>query len=164
MHAWIGFFFSCAMMVVAALGKSGYSILPTGIGGTPNTEFLFLMGCAGFGAALAMLAPSHSSARLASLWSAGALAAIVVALNMTGFSRDTVKQIEPDVAVEVPAKEDATVEEADRLPVHFELKRTVVNKDWAPFEDFDYRIRQIERDMPPQPANSEANPANIPSR
>jgi hypothetical protein len=86
MHAWIGFFFSCTMIIVAAAGKSGYQIIPAGIGGTPNTEFMFFVGCAGFAAALAMLAPSHSTARLASIWSAGALAAVTVALNMTSFS------------------------------------------------------------------------------
>ena len=57
MHAWIGFFFSCAMIVVAAMGKSGYQVLPHGIGGSPDTEFMFFLGCAGFAAALAMLAP-----------------------------------------------------------------------------------------------------------
>jgi hypothetical protein len=52
----------------------------------------------------------------------------------------------------------------NELPIKFELKRTVSEGDWAPFQDIDYRIRQMEREMPPQPENSEANPANIPVR
>jgi hypothetical protein len=167
MHAWIGFFFSCAMIVVAALGKSGYQLLPQGIGGTPDTEFMFFLGCAGFSAALAMLAPSHSSARIASIWSASALGAVVVALNLGNFSGvgDTTREIEPQPAVQVSppdtAQEQSTAKE---LPIKFELKRTVSEGNWAPFQDIDYRIRQMEREMPPQPENSEANPANIPGR
>ena len=167
MHAWIGFFFSCAMIVVAAMGKSGYQVLPHGIGGSPDTEFMFFLGCAGFAAALAMLAPSHSSARLASLWSACALDAVVVALNLGNFSNtgDATREIEPQPAVQVP-QPDSSEQPAtgNELPIKFELKRTVSEGDWAPFQDIDYRIRQMEREMPPQPENSEANPANIPVR
>lgn len=159
MHAWIGFFFSCAMIVLAAAGKSGYQIIPSGIGGTPNTEFMFFVGCAGFAAALAMLAPSHSTARLASMWSAGALAAVTVALNMTSFTgaRATTEPAATAETVEPQAKED-------KPAINVVLKRTVSDRDFVPFEDFEYRIRQMEREMPPQPENSEANPQNIPPR
>jgi hypothetical protein len=159
MHAWIGFFFSCAMIVLAAAGKSGYQIIPAGIGGTPDTEFMFFVGCAGFAAALAMLAPSHSTARLASLWSAGALAAVTVALNMTSFTR-------PDATPEPAATAEAVEPEKkeEKPAINVVLKRTVSDRDFVPFEDFDYRIRQMEREMPPQPADSEANPQNIPPR
>lgn len=159
MHAWIGFFFSCAMIVLAAAGKSGYQIIPSGIGGTPNTEFMFFVGCAGFAAALAMLAPSHSTARLASMWSAGALAAVTVALNMTSF---TVANTTPEPAATAEAVEPQ--EKKDEPAINVVLKRTVSNRDFVPFEDFEYRIRQMEREMPPQPQNSEANPQNIPPR
>lgn len=167
MHAWIGFFFSCTTIVVAAMAKAGYLVLPNGIGGTPDTEFIFFLGCAGFSAALAMLAPSHSSARLASIWSASALVAVVVALNLGNFSGpgEAIQEIEPEPAVQVPLPDSGQGEAKDHeLPVKFELKRTVTDTDWAPFQDIDYRIRQMEREMPPQPENSEANPANIPAR
>ena len=62
MRAWIGFFFSCTMIVVAPMGKVGYQVLPNGIGGTPDTEFMFFLGAAGFSAELAMLpqaTPAH---------------------------------------------------------------------------------------------------------
>ncbi len=159
MHAWIGFFFSCAMIVLAAAGKSGYQIIPSGIGGTPNTEFMFFVGCAGFAAALAMLAPSHSTARLASMWSAGALAAVTVALNMTSF---TVANTTPEPAATAEAVEPEA--KKDEPAINVVLKRTVSDRDFVPFEDFEYRIRQMEREMPPQPQNSEANPQNIPPR
>lgn len=159
MHAWIGFFFSCAMIVLAAAGKSGYQIIPSGIGGTPNTEFLFFVGCAGFAAALAMLAPGHSTARLASMWSAGALAAVTVALNMTNL---TDARATPEPATTAEAVESEKKEEKPAINVV--LKRTVSDRDFVPFEDFEYRIRQMEREMPPQPENSEANPQNIPLR
>jgi hypothetical protein len=159
MHAWIGFFFSCTMIIVAAAGKSGYQIIPAAIGGTPNTEFMFFVGCAGFAAALAMLAPSHSTARLASIWSAGALAAVTVALNMTSFSGAR-PMPEPAATEAVTEQKD----EAEKPAINVVLKRTVSDRDFVPFEDFDYRIRQMEREMPPQPADSEANPQNIPPR
>lgn len=159
MHAWIGFFFSCAMIVLAAAGKSGYQIIPSGIGGTPNTEFMFFVGCAGFAAALAMLAPSHSTARPASMWSAGALAAVTVALNMTSF---TVVNTTPEPAATAEAVEPEA--KKDEPAINVVLKRTVSDRDFVPFEDFEYRIRQMEREMPPQPQNSEANPQNIPPR
>lgn len=165
MHAWIGFFFSCAMIVAAAMAKSGNLTLPEQIGGSASMEFMFFLGCAGFSAGLAMLAPSHSSARLASMWSAGALAVVVVALNMTNLTGKpgAAREVEPAPPVlSEPEKKEQSDDAAVAPVVKFELKRTVTDKDWTPFQDIDYRIRQMEREMPPQPENSEANPANIP--
>ena len=163
MHAWIGFVFSCVMILIAAAGKSGYQLLPASIGSAPDLEFMFFIGCAGVAAALSLLAPSHSSARLASMWSASALAAVVVALNLTGLTGNGKERIiESETAVQLPSttKEGATAGEEPRVNVT--LKRTVTDPDWAPFQDIDYRIKMMERQMEPQPANSEANPANIP--
>ena len=165
MHAWIGFIFSCAMIVAAAMTKSGNLTLPEQIGGSASMEFMFFLGCAGFSAALAMIAPSHSSARLASMWSAGALGIVVVALNMNSLTGKpgAERNVEPAPAVlSKPEKEEKTEDAAVEPVVKFELKRTITDKDWAPFQDIDYRIRQMEREAPPQPENSEANPANIP--
>jgi hypothetical protein len=159
MHAWIGFFFSCAMIVLAAAGKSGYQIIPAGIGGTPDTEFMFFVGCAGFAAALAMLAPSHSTARLASIWSAGALAAVTVALNMTSFTRRTT----PCQNRQPPRRSQSREDEEEKPAINVVLKRTVSDRDFVPFEDFDYRIRQMEREMPPQPKRLRSQPAEHPA-
>ena len=167
MHAWIGFIFSCAMIVAAAMTKSGNLTLPEQIGGSADMEFMFFLGCAGFSAALAMIAPSHSSARLASMWSAAALGIVVVALNLNNLTGNpgAERSIEADPAAQAsPEKDDSTGEPGVQPVVKFELKRTITDKDWAPFQDIDYRIRQLEREAPPQPANSEANPANIPPR
>lgn len=167
MHAWIGFFFSCAMIVAAAMAKSGNLALSEQIGGLASMEFMFFLGCAGFSAALAMLAPSHSSARLASMWSAGALAVVVVALNMTNLTGKPATERDVEAAPPVlgkPEQKDQADDAAVAPVVKFELKRTITNEDWTPFQDIDYRIRQMEREMPPQPENSEANPANIPPR
>jgi hypothetical protein len=148
------------MIVLAAAGKSGYQIIPAGIGGTPDTEFMFFVGCAGFAAALAMLAPSHSTARLASMWSAGALAAVTVALNMTSF---TGRRRHARTGCH-PRRWNLRRKTKKKPAINVVLKRTVSDRDFVPFEDFEYRIRQMEREMPPQPADSEANPQNIPLR
>jgi hypothetical protein len=93
------------------------------------------------------------------MWSAGALAAVTVALNMTSFTgaRATPEPAATAEAVEPEAKKDEPA-------INIVLKRTVSDRDFVPFEDFEYRIRQMEREMPPQPQNSEANPQNIPPR
>lgn len=148
MHAWIGFFFSCAMIVMAALGKSGYQWLPGNLAATPSMEFMFLIGCAGFGAALAMLAPSYSTARLASLWSSAALAVVVLVINIDNLSLhdDSIRTVEP--AVVVPAKPDVA-----EPKVEFVLKKTIHEGKWVPFSDLERRIRTHERNQPPLPAN-----------
>ncbi len=162
MHAWIGFFFSCVMIVLAAAGKSGYNWIPGGIGGTPNTEFMFYIGCVGFAGALAMLAPSHSSARLASIWSATALAAVVGALHLNALTGHLGKDREASTGLPVQVAEEPKPGAAE-IPVNFELKRTIADKDFTPFADFDYRVRQLERDAPPQDPRSEAFRENLPN-
>ncbi len=154
MHAWVGFVFSCAMIVVAAIGKAGYQWMPEYIGATPYTEFMFLLGCAGFGAALAMIAPSHSTARLASVWSAAALGVVVVVLNLDGLDLREERQINPapDAVVTVP---DKTKPEEET--VKFVLKRTINEGEWQPFQDLEYRIRQFEREQPPLNPRNETN-------
>ncbi len=152
MHAWIGFVFSCAMIIVAAAGKSGYRWLPDNLNATPTTEFMFLIGCAGFGAALAMLAPTYSTARLASLWSSAALAVVVLVVNIDnlGLHDNTVRNIEP--AVVIPAK-PAAKQPAQGLG----LKKTIHEAEWVPFQDFDYRVREFERSQPELPPNMDTN-------
>lgn len=152
MHAWIGFFFSCAMIVVAAMSKSGYQVLPGELAGTPSTEFMFLVGCAGFGAALAMLAPSYSTARLASLWSSAALAVVVVVINIDNLSLhdDGGRAVEP--AVVAPEKPDA-----EEPKVNFVLKKTIHEGEWVPFSDFERRVRQHERNQPEVPASMDSH-------
>lgn len=152
MHAWIGFIFSCAMIIVAALGKSGYHWLPGYIAATPAMEFMFLIGCAGFGAALAMLAPSYSTARLASLWSSAALALVVLIVNIDHLNLDSsaVRTIEPVVVV--PAKPDV-----EKPKVDFVLKKTIHEGNWAPFQDFEHRVRVYERNQPALPANMDTH-------
>jgi len=158
MHAWIGFFFSCAMIIVAALGKSGYQWYPSSLAGTPSSEFMFLIGCAGFGAALAMLAPSHSVARLASIWSSAALAVVVVVVNIDNlnFHDNSVQNVEP--AVVVPAKPD--VEEPK---VDFVLKKTIHEDKWVPFNNLERRIREHERNQPALPANMDTHEPTPPA-
>ncbi|WP_108882193.1 hypothetical protein [Anderseniella sp. Alg231-50] len=148
MHAWIGFIFSCAMIIVAAVGKSGYQLVPGSIAATPAMEFMFLIGCAGFGAALAMLAPSYSTARLASLWSSAALAVVVLVINLDNLNLqdDAVRTVEP--AVVVPEKA-----EAEEPKVDFVLKKTIHEGEWVPFSDLEHRIRANERSQPTLPAN-----------
>ena len=152
MHAWIGFVFSCAMIVIAALGKSGYQILPGNVAATPSMEFLFLIGCAGFGAALALLAPSYSTARLASLWSSAALAVVVLVVNIDTFDRrgGGVRDIEP--AVVLPGKQ-----EVERPKAVLKLRPTIHEKKWVPFRDFEHRIRAFERSQPELPANMDTH-------
>ena len=161
MHAWIGFFFSCVMIILAAAGKSGYNWMPAGIGGTPNTELMFYIGCVGFAGALAMLAPSHSSARLASIWSTSALAAVVIALNLNALTGNLGKDHAVETATPIQLQEPEITKE--EIPVNFILKRTVTNKDFKPFEDFEYRVRMLEREAPPQPEGSEAFRSNLPN-
>jgi hypothetical protein len=152
MHAWIGFIFSCAMIIVAALGKSGYHWLPSSLAATPSMEFMFLIGCAGFGGALAMLAPSFSTARLASLWSSAALAVVVLVLNIDNLGRhsNTVMNIEP--AVVLPGKP-----EAEQPNIKHVLKKTIHEDEWAPFQDFEHRVRAFERSQPSLPENMDTN-------
>lgn len=151
MHAWIGFFFSCAMIVVAAIAKSGYQILPGSLA-APSMAFMFLIGCAGFGGALAMLAPSHSTARLASLWSSAALALVVLVINIDNLNLhdDEIRTVEP--AVVVPEKP-----EAEEPKVNFVLKKTIHEREWVPFSDLERRIRLHERNQPELPANMDTN-------
>lgn len=152
MHAWIGFVFSCAMIIVAGMGKSGYHWLPSSLTATPTMEFLFLMGCAGFGAALALLAPNYSTARLASLWSSAALAVVVLVVNIDSHDRrgNTVRNIEP--AVVIPGKPD------DKKPkLNSVLKTTIHEGEWVPFRDFDHRVREFERSQPSLPENMDTN-------
>lgn len=158
MHAWIGFFFSCAMIVVAAVGKSGYQLLPNSLAATPSSEFMFLIGCAGFGGALAMLAPSYSTARLASLWSSAALAVVVLVVNIDNLNLydDSDRILEP--AVVVPAKPD--VEEPK---VDFVLKKTIHEGQWVPFNNLERRIREHERNQPTLPANMDTNEPTPPA-
>ena len=148
MHAWIGFFFSCAMIIVVALGNSAYQWLPSSLAATPSSEFLFLIGCAGFGGALAMLAPSYSTARLASLWSSAALAVVVLVVNIDNLSLhdNSVRNVEP--AVVIPAKPG--VEEPK---VDFVLKKTIHEGQWVPFNNLERRIREHERNQPALSAN-----------
>lgn len=152
MHAWIGFVFSCAMIIVAALGKSGYQWLPGDLAATPSLEFLFLIGCAGFGAALALLAPTYSTARLASLWSSAALAVVVVVVNIDNVDRrdSGVRNIEP--AVVLPGKP-----EVEQPKIDFKLKQTIHEDNWVPFRDFEHRVRVFERSQPALPANVDTN-------
>jgi hypothetical protein len=155
MHAWIGFVFSCVMIVVTAAGKSGYQWLPSSLAATPTMEFMFLIGCAGFGAALAMIAPSYSSARLASIWASAALGIVVVVLNLNNLNlRDNqqVVEVAPESAIVIPE-----AEEADEPPVNFVLKRTINEGEWQPFQDFDHRVRQFERAQPPASEDGELN-------
>jgi len=159
MHAWIGFFFSCAMIIVAALGKSQYQWLPNSLAATPSMEFMFLIGCAGFGAALAMLAPSYSTARLASLWSSAALAVVVVVVNIDNLNLrddDSDRTVAP--AVVVPAKPD--VEEPK---VDFVLKKTIHEDKWVPFNNLERRIREHERNQPALPANMDTHEPTPPA-
>ena len=155
MHAWIGFVFSCAMIIVAALGKSGYHWLPNSLAATPSMEFMFLIGCAGFGAALAMLAPSYSTARLASLWSSAALAVVVLVVNVDSMNLhdSSVRTVEP--AVVLPAEP-----EAEQPKVDFVLKKTIHEDEWVPFKDFESRVRAAERSQPSLPANTDTNEPN----
>ena len=151
MHAWIGLFFSCTMMIVAAIAKSDAHWVPTALAATPSIEFMFLLGCAGFGAALAMIAPSHSTARLASLWSSAGLAIFVVVLNLDGLSANRDKQIEPPqtrIINEVVKSEEAPL-------MKFTLKRTVHEGEWQPFQDFEGRLREVERSQPQLPEDNE---------
>ncbi|MEM7635867.1 MAG: hypothetical protein AAF299_14975 [Pseudomonadota bacterium] len=152
MHAWIGFFFSCAMIIVAALGKSGYQWLPDSLVANPSTQFMFLIGCAGFGGALAMLAPSYSTARLASLWSSAALAVVVLVVNIDNLnlSDNSVQSVEP--AVVVPAKPDAEEPKVDVV-----LKKTIHEDKWVPFNNLERRIREHERNQPQLPANMDTH-------
>lgn len=152
MYAWIGFVFSCTMIIVAAAGKSGYQWLPGNLYATPSTEFVFLIGCAGFGAALAMLAPSYSTARLASLWSSAALAVVVLVVNIDslGLHDNSVRNIEP--AVVMPAKPETKQPRAD-----LGLKKTIHEAEWVPFQDFEYRVRAFERSQPALPANMDTH-------
>ena len=152
MHAWIGFVFSCAMIIVAALGKSGYQWLPDNLAVTPTMEFMFLIGCAGFGAALAMLAPGYSTARLASLWSSAALAIVVLVVNIDslGPRNNSVRNIER--AVVVPGKT-----EAGQPKINVVLKKTIHEDKWIPFQDFEHRVREFDRSQPPLPANTDTN-------
>ncbi len=152
MHAWIGFFFSCAMIVVAAMSKSGYHLLPNELAATPSMEFMFLIGCAGFGATLAMLAPSHSTARLASLWSSTALAVVVIVINIDNLNLhdEEVGTVEP--AVVAPVKPDA-----EEPKVNFLLKKTIHEGEWVPFSDFEHRVRQYERNQAELPASLDTN-------
>ncbi len=152
MHAWIGFFFSCAMIVVAAMGKSGYHLLPGSLAATPSMEFMFLVGCAGFGAALAMLAPSYSTARLASLWSSAALAVVVVVINIDHLNLHEDGDGAAETAVVAPEKPDA-----EEPKVNFVLKRTIHEGEWVPFSDFERRVRQHERNQPEVPAGMDTH-------
>jgi len=158
MHAWIGFVFSCAMIIVVALGKSGYDWLPSSLAATPSMEFMFLIGSAGFGAALAMLAPSYSAARLASLWSSAALAIVVFVVNIDSLDLydNSVRNIEPVVVV--PAKP-----QADEPKIDVVLKKTIHESEWVPFQDFDYRVRSFERSQPSLPANMDTNEPTPPA-
>ncbi len=158
MHAWIGFVFSCAMIIVAALGKSGYHWLPDNLAVSPTMEFMFLIGCAGFGAALAMLAPSYSTARLASLWSSAALAVVVLVVNIDslGPHNNSVRNIER--AVVVPGKPDA-----EQLKLNVVLKKAIHDDAWVPFHDFEHRVREFERSQPPLPANIDTHHPNAPA-
>ncbi len=158
MHAWIGFFFSCAMIIVAALSKSGYQLFPTSIAATPSSEFMFLIGCAGFGAALAMLAPSYSMARLASLWSSAALAVVVVIVNIDNLNlHDTsIQTVEP--AVVVPAKPDE-----EQPKIDFVLKKSIHEGKWVPFNNLERRIQEHERNQPALPANMDTHEPTPPA-
>ncbi len=152
MHAWIGFFFSCAMIIVAAMSKSGYQLLPGSIAPTSSMEFMFLIGCAGFGGALAMLAPSHSTARLASLWSSATLAVVVLVINIDNLNLHDkgVLAVEPSIAApEAPEEEEPKV--------NFVLKKTIHEGDWVPFRDFERRVRELERNQPEVPAGMDTN-------
>lgn len=151
MHAWIGFFFSCAMIVVAAVDKAGYQVLPGSLAG-PSMEFMFLIGCAGFGGALAMLAPSHSTARLASLWSSAALAIVVLVVNIDNLNLhdDGVRTVEPEVVA--PEKP-----EAEEPKINFVLKKSIHEGEWKPFNNLERRIREHERNQPELPANMDTN-------
>jgi hypothetical protein len=152
MHAWIGFFFSCTMIILAALGKSGYIWVPDSMAATPATEFMFLIGCAGFGAALAMIAPSYSTARLASLWSSAALVFVVLIANVDDFNPhgNEIRTARP--AVIVPAKPDMTPPN-----VKLGLKNTIHEDDWVPFKDFERRVTALERRQRALPANTDSH-------
>ncbi len=157
MHAWIGFIFSCLMIVIAAASKSGYDVLPAGLSATPSTQFMFLIGCAGFGGALALLAPNYSSARLASIWSSAALAVVVVVLNLDhlpGGAASKASQVEPLPTVAEPVEKDPNAEEPK---INFVFKRTTNEGDFVPFEDFEYRVRKAEHDLPELPEENESN-------
>ena len=151
MHAWIGFFFSCAMIVVAAVDKAGYQVLPGSLAG-PSMEFMFLIGCAGFGGALAMLAPSHSTARLASLWSSAALAVVVMVINIDNLNLhdDGVRTVEPDTVA--PGKS-----ESEEPKINFVLKKSIHEGEWKPFNNLERRIREHERNQPELPANMDTH-------
>ncbi len=152
MHAWVGFFFSCTMIIVAALGKSGYNWLPDTMAATPALDFMFLIGCAGFGAGLAMIAPSYSTARLASLWSSAALVFVVLlanidSLNPYGTSNHTARP-----AVIVAAQPDLM-----QPNVKLVLKQTIHEDNWVPFKDFERRVSALERRQRALPANMDSD-------
>ncbi len=152
MHAWIGFFFSCTMIIVAALGKSGYDWVPDNMAATPATEFMFLIGCAGFGAALAMIAPSYSTARLASLWSSAALVFVVLISNVDGFNPHGNATHTASPAVIVPAKPDMM-----QSNVKLVLKNTIHEDNWVPFKNFEQRVSALERRQPTLPADVDSH-------
>jgi acyl-CoA synthetase (AMP-forming)/AMP-acid ligase II len=153
MHAWIGFVFSCTMIVVAAAGKSGYHVIPGYIAGSATQEFLFLLGCACFGAVLSTLAPSYSPARIAALWSSSALGVVVVVLGL-----NSVGVPPAEIATRKPQEQAVEVEKAKKQPaLNLVLKRTVHEGEWAPFEDFEERVRRLDAQQPPISENNEIN-------
>ena len=105
-----------------------------------------------------MLAPSYSTARLASLWSSAALAVVVVVINIDNLNLfgDTDRAVEPVVVV--PAKPD--VEEPK---VDFVLKKTIHEDKWVPFNNLERRIREHERNQPALPANMDTHEPTPPA-
>jgi len=152
MHAWIGFFFSCTIIIIAALGKSGFSWVPDNMAATPAIEFMFLIGCAGFGAALAMIAPSYSTARLASLWSSAALVFVVLISNVDGLNPHDISIRTAQPAVIVPPKHDIM-----QPSVNLALKNTIHEASWVPFKDFERRVTALERRQRALPANTDSH-------
>jgi acyl-CoA synthetase (AMP-forming)/AMP-acid ligase II len=153
MHAWIGFIFSCTMIIIAALGKSGYQIIPGEIAGTPAREFIFLLGCACFGAVMSTLAPTFSPARIAALWSSAALGFVVVVTNLNAIAPQT----EPRVVETAPATQQPEEKPVERKAINLVLKKSIREDDWAPFSDFDRRVRQLDQQQVPLPAINETN-------
>ena len=95
-----------------------------------------------------MLAPSYSTARLASLWSSAALAVVVVVVNIDNLNLydDSDRIVEP--AEVVPAQPDV-----EKPKVDFVLKKTIHEGEWVPFNNLERRIREHERNQPALPAN-----------
>ena len=152
MLGWFGAAICGGALLLLALVGDALKFLPDVGLDSRFTTFSFILAVSAIAAAMGLMTPQWSASRHVARWSSSLLAIAVVVLNLDLLAGASLRPLPPGSVVSVD-QAGRTDDLASVLKPSF----TEVPQ-FVPWEDFDERVRRMERQAPPVPRVQDGQP------